>query len=210
MYGGRTSLTIGAVVSVVGAICATMLGMIAGYFQRWPDYIIQRGAELLGMMPNLLILFMFVFAFGPGFNTLVVAMVLPNAFGASRVIRGVILSAKQGQYVEAARSIGAGHWRVMMRHLLPNVMDLVIVGITIRIGGVILAEASLSFLGLGIPPPEPSWGADMGGQARMYFRNCPWLALAPGTALSLTVLGVSLFGDALRDHLDPRLRREGH
>ncbi len=109
----------------------------------------------MGMMPDLLILFMFVFAFGPGYNTLIVAMTLPNAFGASRVIRGVVLREKQSQYVEAGLAMGAGHWRIMLRHLLPNVLDLAIVSITIRIGGVILAESALSFLGLGIPPPAP-------------------------------------------------------
>jgi ABC-type dipeptide/oligopeptide/nickel transport system permease subunit len=209
IWGGRTSLSIGIIVSVFSAFHATLLGMIAGYYQRWPDYLIQRGSELLGMMPNLLILFMFVFAFGPGFNTLVVAMTLPNAFGASRVIRAAIIREKQSQYVEATMALGAGHWRIMLRHLLPNVLDLAVVQISISIGGVILGEAALSFLGLGIPPPTPSWGADIGGQARTYFRNAPWLALAPGTMLSLTVLGVSLFGDALRDHMDPRLRRRG-
>ncbi len=207
MYGGRTSLSLALIVSVLGAVWATLLGLIAGYFQRWPDYVIQRGSELFGMMPDLLILFIFVFAFGPSFKTLVVALTLVQVFGASRVIRGAVIREKQSQYVQAAQALGAGSWRVMLRHLLPNVLDLAIVSITIRIGAVVLAESALSFLGLGIPPPTPDWGADIGGQARTYFRSAPWLALAPGTMLSLTVLGVSLFGDALRDYLDPRLRR---
>ncbi|TAK35339.1 MAG: ABC transporter permease [Chloroflexota bacterium] len=206
VWGSRTSLTVGAIVATLGAMLATLLGLIAGYFQRWPDYLIQRGSELFSMMPDLLILFLFVFAFGPGFNTLVVALSVVGAFAGVRVIRSAALSEKQNQYVEAARSLGAGHLRILLRHILPNLLPLAIVLITTRISSVILAEASLSFLGLGVPPPNPSWGADIGGQARTYFRAAPWLALAPGIALSLAVLGTSLMGDALRDILDPRLR----
>jgi ABC-type dipeptide/oligopeptide/nickel transport system permease subunit len=206
VWGSRTSLAIGIVAATLGSITATAMGVIAGYYQRWPDYLIQRGSEVLAMIPDLIFLFLWVIAFGPGFFTMISALTVGGAFAGVRILRGTVLSEKQSQYVEAARSLGASDKRLILRHLLPNVLSLAIVLITLRIPAVILAEASLSFLGLGIPPPTPSWGADLGGPARTYFRVQPWLALAPGIALSLTVLSFSLVGDAVRDALDPRLR----
>lgn len=206
VYGARTSLSIGIIAAAFGSLTATAMGLVAGYFQRWPDYLIQRGGEVLAMIPDLIFLFLWVIAFGPGYWTMVGALTIGGAFAGVRIIRGSVLSEKQQQYVEAARALGAGDGRILWRHLLPNVLALVIVALSLRIPAVILAEASLSFLGLGIPPPTPSWGADLGGTARTYFRAQPWLALAPGIALSLTVLGFSLLGDAIRDAFDPRLR----
>jgi ABC-type dipeptide/oligopeptide/nickel transport system permease subunit len=206
VYGARTSLSIGIIAAAFGSITGTAMGIVAGYYQRWPDYVIQRGGEVLAMIPDLIFLFLWVIAFGPGYWTMVGALTVGGAFAGVRILRGSVLSEKQQQYVEAARATGAGDGRILWRHLLPNVLALVIVALSLRIPGVILAEASLSFLGLGIPPPTPSWGADLGGTARTYFRAQPWLALAPGIALSLTVLGFSLLGDAIRDAFDPRLR----
>jgi peptide/nickel transport system permease protein len=204
--GSRTSLSIGLIAAAFGAMSATAMGIVAGYYQRWPDYVIQRGSEVLDMIPDLIFLFLWVLAFGPGYWTMVGALTVGGAFAGVRIIRGSVLAEKQQQYVEAARALGARDGRILWRQLLPNILPLVIVALSLRIPAVILAEASLSFLGLGIPPPTASWGADLGGTARTYFRTQPWLALAPGIALSLTVLGFSLLGDAVRDAFDPRLR----
>jgi peptide/nickel transport system permease protein len=206
IWGSRTSLMIGLVAAVLGTVSATVLGLIAGYFQRWPDHVIQRGGEVIAMIPDLVFLFIWVLAFGPGVWTVIGALSFGGAFAGVRVIRGAVLAEKHKDYVEGARAIGAGDGRLMFRHVLPNVASLVVVQATIRLPAVILAEASLSFLGLGIPPPDPSWGSDLGGVARTYFRSQPYIVLAPGIALSLTVLAVSLLGDAIRDALDPRTR----
>ncbi|HEY7268213.1 MAG TPA: ABC transporter permease [Dehalococcoidia bacterium] len=206
VWGSRASLSIGLLAATFGAVTASAMGIIAGYYQRWPDYLVQRSSELLAMIPDLIFLFLWVVAFGPGYVTMISALAVGGAFGGVRVIRGGIIAEKHAAYIEAAQSIGASGRRVILKHLLPNTISLIIVLFTLRIPAVILAEASLSFLGLGIPPPNPSWGADLGGTARTYFRQQPWLALAPGIALSLTVLSFSLLGDAVRDALDPRLR----
>jgi peptide/nickel transport system permease protein len=206
VWGSRTSLTIGLVAATLAGLVSTGLGVIAGYYQRWPDYLIQRTGEVLAMIPDLIFLFIWIIAFGRGVPTMLAALGVTGAFGGIRVVRGVVITEKHAAYVEAERAVGAGDLRIILRHLLPNILPIVIVSYSLRIPAVILAEASLSFLGLGIAPPTASWGADLGGPARTYFRTQPWLALAPGIALSLTVLGFSLVGDALRNALDPRLR----
>ncbi len=209
IWGSRTSLTIGVASAAIGAACATVMGIVAGYFQRWPDYLIQRLGETIAMIPDLMFLFIWILAFGPGMWTMIGALSFGGAFAGVRIVRGAVLSEKQRDYIDAARSLGSGHGRIMMRHILPNIASIVIVSVSLRLPGVILAEASLSFLGLGIPPPNPSWGADLGGVARTYFRSQPFIVLAPGLALCATVLAVSLLGDALRDGLDPRTRVQG-
>jgi peptide/nickel transport system permease protein len=142
-------------------------------------------------------------------RNLIFAFCIGAVFGGSRVVRAVTLSLKQQDYVIAAQTLGAGHMRIVLRHILPNVMPYVIVAATQGLGAVILGEAALSFLGLGVAPGTPSWGQDLSGRNRLYFREAIWVALAPGTAITLTVLGFNLFGDALRDVLDPRLRGGG-
>jgi peptide/nickel transport system permease protein len=139
-------------------------------------------------------------------RNLIFAFSLGAVFGGSRIVRGVALSLKNSEYVTAARALGASDRRIILRHLLPNVMPYVIVGATQGVGGIILGEAALSFLGLGVAPGTPSWGQDLSGRNRSFFTEAPWVALAPGIAISMTVLGFNLFGDALRDVLDPRLR----
>jgi len=206
IWGSRTSLTIGAVSALLGTVCATVLGLVAGFFEGWPDYLIQRLSELLTMLPGLIFLFIWILVIGQGVATIIFALSFGGAFEGVRVIRGSVLSEKRKDYVDAARAMGAGNARLMFRHILPNVESLVVILATLRLPGVILAEATLSFLGIGVPPPLPSWGADLGGVARTYFQEQPYIVLAPGLALSLTVLGVSLFGDAIRDALDPRTR----
>ena len=159
--------------------------------------------------PGLVIVLSLMAALGPGLLNLIFALSILGAAGASRVIRGATLSTMQDPYVEAARAIGAGHLRIILRYLLPNVMATIIILATIGLGTVILAESGLSFLGFGIPPPYPSWGGMLSGSGRSFMYYAPWMALFPGTAISLAVFGFNMLGDALRDVLDPRLRGAG-
>lgn len=220
LEGSQISLVIAITITGIFVLLGTSLGLIAGYFQGPLDYIIQRSGEIWTAFPNLIALLLIVSILGPPTTTggtllniawdlrnLIFALSLGALFGGSRIIRGVTLSLKQTDYVLAARTIGAGDARIIFRHLLPNVLPFVIVGATSGLAAVILAEAALSFLGLGVAPGTPSWGQDLSGRNRQFFRDAPWVALAPGVAISLCVVGFNLMGDALRDVLDPRLRQ---
>jgi peptide/nickel transport system permease protein len=207
VMGARLSVGVSFAVVMIGAAISTLLGIIAGYYQRWPDYLLQRLGEFFSAFPPLVFLLLVVSVLHPSVKTLLIALTLPVALsGGSRVIRGAAISIKQSQYIEAARSMGASDGRIIFRHILPNVMPLVIVGATTGLGSVILALSALGYLGLGVPPPTPDWGGDLSGQARTYFRSAPWLAIFPGLAIGLTVLSFNLLGDSLRDVLDPRMR----
>ncbi|MEX1022435.1 MAG: ABC transporter permease [Dehalococcoidia bacterium] len=222
IVGSQISLAVGVSVTLVNVVLSTLLGLLAGYYQGPVDYVIQRSGEIWSAFPGLVALLLIVAILGSpatsGGNPITIAWDMRNlifalsigaVFGGSRIVRGVALSLKQADYVLAAQSSGAGGGRVVFKHLLPNVMPYVIIAATAGIGIVILAEAALSFLGLGVAPGTPSWGQDLSGRNRSYFTTAPWVALAPGTAITLTVLGFNLFGDALRDALDPRLRGGG-
>ena len=219
IQGSQISLAIGFSVMVVNIAVGTTLGLLAGYFQGAADYIIQRSGELWTAFPQLIALLLIVSILGPpatsGGNLLTIAWDLRNlvfafslgaVFGGSRVVRAATLTLKHQDFVLAARALGAGDLRIIRAHLFPNVFPYVIVQATAILGTVILGEAALSFLGIGVAPGTPSWGQDLSGKNRSYFIDAPWIALAPGIAISLTVLGFNLFGDALRDILDPRLR----
>lgn len=210
VYGARVSVGISFGIVGISMVVGTVLGVIAGYYQRWPDYLLQRSGEFFHAFPGLVFLLLVITVLGPSIRTLFIAFSLSAVFtGGSRVIRGAVISIKQNQYVEAARTLGASDFRIMMVHVLPNVVPLAIVLATVGLGGVILVLSGLSFLGLGVPPPNPDWGGDLSGQARTYFRTAPWLATFPGLAISVTVLAFNLLGDSLRDVLDPRLRGRG-
>lgn len=207
IHGARLSVGVSFVVVGISACTSTILGIIAGYYQRWPDYLLQRTGEFFSAFPGLIFLMLLISIMEASVTNLTIALTLPVALhGGSRVIRGATISLKQNQYIEAARAMGASDARIILRHILPNVLPLTIVGATTGLGGVILALAALGYLGLGVPPPTPDWGGDLSGQARTFFRIAPWVAIFPGLAISLTVLGFNLFGDSLRDVLDPRLR----
>jgi len=221
IQGAQISLVIALTVTLIHLILGTLLGLIAGYFQGPVDYIIQRTGEVWNAFPQFIALLLIVSVLGTprttGGNLITIAWDLRNLifafsigaiFGGSRIVRALTLSYKQQDYVVATRSLGAGHMRIMLRHILPNTLPIVIVGATAGVGAVILGEAALSFLGLGVAPGTPSWGQDLSGRNRQYFQHAWWIAVAPGTAISMAVMGVNLFGDALRDILDPRLR--GH
>jgi len=222
VQGSQISLSVGLMVTLITVTVSTLLGIIAGFYGRWPDYLIQRSGEVFSAIPGLILYFLIIAAFGrpqsQGGNLLTIgwdlrvlifALSLNAFFGGSRLIRGQVLSLKQSEFVTAARALGASDRRLILRHILPNVAPLVIVTATAGVGAVILSEAALSFLGLGVSPGTPSWGADLSGRNRAFFIEAPWMAIAPGVAISLTVLGLNLFGDALRDMLDPRLRGTG-
>lgn len=206
VFGTRTSLGVGVVSVGFGTTVAALIGVVSGYFAGPLDNAIQRIAETVMAFPALILLLVIIAAFGASIENVTIAIGVGIIPGVQRVIRGAVLSERQNMYVEAARAVGASDVRILFRHLLPNVMALVIVLATVLLSAAILAEASLSFLGFGIPPPNPSWGADLSGNARAFFQKAPWMAIFPGVALSLTVLAFNLLGDSIRDVLDPRLR----
>lgn len=222
LVGSQISLAVGFSVVFINVALSTILGMAAGYYQGVVDYVIQRSGEVWSAFPGLIALLLIVSIFGPphteggslltiawDMRVIIFAFSLGAVFGGSRVVRGVTLALKHTDYVMAARALGATDLRIIFKHILPNVFPYVIVAATAGLGVVILGEAALSFLGLGVAPGTPSWGQDLSGRNRLYFIDSPWVALAPGIAISLTVLGFNLFGDALRDLLDPRLRGSG-
>ncbi len=202
--GARISMLVGFI-SVIGGISVGMvIGITSGYFGGWVDNVIQRGVDTVIAFPGLVLLLIIVSVLGPSIRNVILVIALITIFPTVRIIRGATLSEKNNQYVEAARSVGAPAVRILFRHLLPNVLPLGIVLMTTGLGAAILAESALSFLGLGIPPPNPSWGADISaGRVRPYHI---WWPLFPGIAISLTVLGFNLLGDSIRDIVDPRLR----
>jgi len=209
VYGARISVTVGFATIALTTLLATIIGVSSAYLGGTYDILVQRVVDAWISFPALVIVLSLVAALGPGLLNLILALSILGAAGTSRVIRGAALSTMQNPYVEAARALGSGHWRIILRHVLPNVLATVIIVATIGLGTVILAESALSFLGFGIPPPYPSWGGMLSGSGRSFMYRAPWMALFPGAAISLAVFGFNMFGDALRDLLDPRLRGAG-
>ncbi len=207
VYGARTSVSIGFGVVFISSIIAAFLGIVSGYFGGWADMLIQRLVDIGIALPGLIFIILVVTTLQdlPVTLRIIMPVGVLIALGSSRVIRGAAISAKQNQYVEAARVIGATDSRIIARHVLPNVMAVVIVGASIQIGGAVLIESALSYLGYGIPPPTPSWGR-MLNESRQQLSNYPHLVIFPTLAIFLTVYSFNMLGDALRDVLDPRLR----
>jgi peptide/nickel transport system permease protein len=206
IHGSRTSLEVGIIATAVGVIGGTLVGLFSGYFGGWTDTIIQRVMDALMAFPVLILALIMIAVVGSSIRNLMVVVGIAIIPLIGRIVRGAVLSEKQNAYIEAARTIGARPGRVLLRHILPNLFAPLIVIATSLLAASILVEASLSFLGLGTPPPTPSWGTDLSGQARRFFMHAPWMAVFPGVALSLVVFGFNLLGDSLRDILDPRLR----
>jgi peptide/nickel transport system permease protein len=209
VYGARISVTVGFATVALATLLASAIGVSSAYLGGAYDIVVQRVVDAWMSFPALVIVLSLLAALGPGLLNLILALSLLGAAGASRVIRGAALSTMQNPYVEAARALGSGHTRVIVRPVLPNVMATIIILATIGLGTVILAESALSFLGFGVPPPYPSWGGMLSGSGRSFMYRAPWMALFPGAAISLAVFGFNMFGDALRDLLDPRLRGGG-
>lgn len=204
--GARVSVFVGVTVVTIGGGIGLALGVLSGYFGGWFDILIQRLVEIKLAFPGLLLALVLVAAFGQGLDKVIIALVIAFMGRPTRVMRGVVLSAKENMYVEAARAMGASSLRIMLVHILPNVLAPWLILASAGLGTAILYEASLSFLGLGIPPPTASWGRMLSGAASRYVRSAPWLVIWPGVALSLVVFGYNVLGDALRDVWDPRLR----
>jgi peptide/nickel transport system permease protein len=197
-------------ISITATLSGSLLGGLIGLFSAYSgsrtDMAIQRVADVLLAFPNLILLLALVSALGPSLATVIVALAIGNVPRVNRLVRSAALTVKETTYIEAARSIGAGDLRIMLTHLGPNCLAPWFIYTATLFGQIILAEATLSFLGLGVPPPNPSWGSDLTA-AQRYFLQSPWMALWPGIAMSAIVFGANLLGDALRDALDPKLRR---
>jgi len=206
IYGARISMIIGVSATALSTVVGTALGLTSGFIGGKTDLFLQRFVDAWLCFPGLVIYLTIMSIIGAGMLQVILVLGISGGIGGSRGARALAFWIKESVYVEAARALGASTGRVVFRHLLPNVMPMVIVSFSMGIGGVILAEASLSFLGFGIPPPQPSWGGMLSGQARRFMYEAPWMALWPGVALTLAVYGVNMFGDALRDLIDPRLR----
>jgi peptide/nickel transport system permease protein len=206
VFGARVSITVGFATIGLAVLIATAVGVSSGYFGGAYDLIIQRVVDAWLSFPYLVIVLSVMAVLGPGLLNVVLSLAVIIAAVNSRVIRAATIAVAQAMYVEAARAVGCGHARIIVRHILPNVTATVIILATIGLGTAILAESALSFLGFGVPPPYPAWGAMLPGSGRTYMFRAPWMAIWPGVAISLAVFGFNMLGDALRDVLDPRLR----
>jgi ABC-type dipeptide/oligopeptide/nickel transport system permease subunit len=205
LYGARISLLVGIVVVGVSSTVGIALGAIAGYFGGRVDEIISRVIDVLLAFPGLLLAIAMVAVLGPSLTNVVFALTLIGWVGYARLVRGQVLRAREFEYVQAARALGATTPRILLRHIIPSTLPAVTVQATLGMGGAILNEASLSFLGLGVQPPTPSWGAMIAdGRDLNQLRHAPWTSVSPGLAIGAAVLGFNLLGDALRDALDPR------
>ena len=206
IYGARISLIVGLVGATISVTLSTIIGMLCGYIGGVFDLLVQRFVDAWMCIPSLILMMVIISIIGPGIWQVTIVMGLCFGISGSRIIRSATMSIKENVYLQAVRSIGCSPSRIIIRHILPNVMASLIILFSTVVPMVILVEASLSFLGYGIPPPNPSWGAMLSGSARDYMFQAPWIIIWPGLALSIVVYGVNMFGDALRDLLDPRMR----
>lgn len=206
IYGARVSLMVGIASTFLGAFVGGIIGILSGYFGGWFDLITQRLMDILQGLPLLILALVMTAALGPSVGNVIVAISVPIIPRAQRVIRASVLAIREFAYIEAARALGVGHIRIAFRHILPNTIGPFIVLMTAQFGSAILVEAALSFLGLGVPEPYPSWGRMLSVSAAEFAQKAPWLVIFPGSAISLVVFASNLLGDAVRDKLDPRLR----
>ncbi|MDP3064451.1 MAG: ABC transporter permease [Chloroflexota bacterium] len=209
VYGARVSLYVGFFSVILGVGLGTAVGITGGYFLGKLDLTIQRIVDILLAFPPLLLALVISTSVGPSLNTVVVAVAIPLAAHSARVMRSQAMAIRENTYVEAARAIGSSDFRILLRDIAPNCMPVFIVVATVQLAHAILVEASLSFLGGGVPPPHASWGRMLSSEAMEFTRKAPWLLIFPGVALSLAVYGFNLLGDAVRDVLDPRERGRG-
>jgi len=207
LFGARVSLRVGFSVVILASLIGITLGAMAGYFGGWTDTIIMRVTDILLAFPGILLAIALVAVLGPSLNNVILALVIIGWVGYARLVRGQVLKVREMEFVVAARALGARSPRVIVRHVLPNVINPIIVMATLGLAGVILSEAALSFLGLGVQPPTPSWGA-MLTSGRRYLGLANHLAIFPGAAIMLAVMGLNFLGDGLIDALDPKYRKE--
>ena len=207
-YGARISLVIAVMVVILSGVVGIVLGAISGYFAKTTDFLIQKLVEVVWAFPPLLLAIAIMAFLGQGLENLILALVSQRWIAYCRVARGQALSLRTREFVDAARSLGAKHARIILRHIMPNLLPSAVVIGTFSMASAIISEAALSFLGLGVPPEIPTWGS-MLADGRTYISTAWWLALFPGLCIFFTVLGINLLGDGLRDILDPRLKRSG-
>jgi len=206
LFGTRISLAVGVCASTLSLLVGIFLGGLAGYFGRWTETIIMRVTDMMFGFPVLLFLIAITSIFEPSLLVVFIAIGLVSWPGIVRLVRGQVLSVKYQEYVLAAQTIGLNSGKVLWKHILPNCISPIVVTYTLGIGSAILAEASLSFLGLGAQPPTPSWGS-MINLGKDFIRTAPWISVAPGVAIAITVLAFNLLGDSIRDHLDPHMKK---
>jgi peptide/nickel transport system permease protein len=206
IHGARISLAVGIASTLLGGLLGVFIGLMSGYLLGWFDLIMQRVMDIMQALPLLVMALVMAAALGPSLENTIIAISIPLVPNVARVIRSTTLSIRELPFVEAARAAGMSEMRIALLHVLPNTISPFIVLATAQLGAAILTEASLSFLGLGIPEPHPSWGRMLSESAAEYMRVAPWLVIFPGIAISLVVFGTNLLGDALRDALDPRQR----
>lgn len=206
IFGAQTALLVGVFASFGGATLGAVIGVISAYFGGTSDLVIQRFADILISFPLIILALAIVAILGSGTLNLILAIAISFIPRVELVVRASALGIRRTPYVEAARAVGAGHGRIIFRHMVPNVVAPYLVMVTALLGQAILLEASLSFLGLGVPEPTPAWGLMLSGAAVEFVQRAPWMAVFPGLAISFTVLAFNVLGDALRDALDPKLR----
>jgi peptide/nickel transport system permease protein len=209
IYGSRISLWVGLLAVGIGTVAGMIIGLACGYWEGQLDLVLQRVMDALMAIPGLVLALAIVSVLKPNTTNAMLAIAVVIIPGNSRIVRGAVLSAKQNRYVEAAQALGCRHPHILVNHILPNVTAPILVIASIWLGNAILIEASLSFLGLGTQPPDPSWGLMLSSTGRAFMEQAPWLAIFPGLAISLAVLAFNLFGDTLRDAWDPKLRQRG-
>ena len=209
VHGARTSLIIGFSAAFFSIMISSVIGVTTGYFRGKFDFLVQRMVDAWMSFPDLVVVIVAVSVFGPGMWQVILVLSLLYGIAGSRIVRGAVLTVKENDYVHAAESVGVSTLRILLRHILPNIMAPIIVLFTTRLAAVILVEAGLSFLGLGVPPPSPSWGGMLSFEGRSYMFQAPWLAIMPGLAITIVVYNINMFGDAMRDLLDPRMRGAG-
>jgi peptide/nickel transport system permease protein len=208
VYGARTALLVGFVSAFVGASIGLVLGVASAYFGGKVDLIFQRVLDVFMAFPLIIMALAVIAIFGTGAQNVIIAITIPFIPRCARVVRSSALAIREMPYIDAARANGFSHTRIILRHMVPNVMAPFLIMITAFVGQAILLEASLSYLGLGVQEPTPAWGLMLQGGAEEYAESAPWIAIFPGLAISLAVFGFSLFGDAVRDELDPKLRSQ--
>ena len=206
IHGTRVSLRVAIIAVAISKVIGLAWGVMTGYLGGKFDLISQRFLDVLISFPGVILALLLLVALGTGMTTVIIAIAVTGIAGTTRVIRSVTLSVREMAYVDAARAIGAPTLRVMIRHVAPQTVAPALVLVSASLGGAIFAEAALSFLGMGVPPPAPSWGNILGGTLAQSFKPPWWMALFPGLAITFTILALNLFGDALRDYLDPKLR----
>ena len=206
IYGARISVIVGMVGAALSLVVSTVIGVLCGYIGGTFDMIIQRIVDSWMCIPSLILMMLIVSIVGPGLWTVVVVLGISSGINGSRIVRSATMSVKENVYMQAAKGIGCSPIEILIKHILPNITAPLIVMFSTMVPNLIVLEASLSFLGFGVPPPAPSWGSMLTGDARRFMLQDPGLILFPGIALSVVVYGVNMFGDALRDILDPRLR----